>query len=390
MVGRERRARPTSGRPNPARSPRVGNFEVATLPLAPNARSRPPTSSTRAAAPRSTRRSASSGCSSPAGVLGGTVLALLAGLAVADRAMRPISSLTAAAREIAATRDPSQAPADARVRRRGRGAGPDPRPDAARARRRPVGDRADDPGPARLRRRRLARAAHAADQHPRQPRAARGELRERAAPTRTRRRSSPARSARRGGCAGWSPTCCCSPAPTPGGPGPRRSCDLAEIATAAVAEVRPVAGGSHDRARGPAARSRSTATPTTCTGWSLNLVENGVRHTPPGSTVSVSVRADGDGDALLVVEDDGPGLPDGAGDQIFARFVRGSGGPADLTADPAPASVWRSSRRSPSPIAGGSRRPVGPGRRALRRPPAAWRCGSGAGRDFLTRVYGRS
>ena len=43
-----------------------------------------------------------------AGVLGGALLALLAGLAVAGRAMRPISSLTAAAREIAATRDPSR------------------------------------------------------------------------------------------------------------------------------------------------------------------------------------------------------------------------------------------------------------------------------------------
>ncbi|MGH2923677.1 MAG: histidine kinase dimerization/phospho-acceptor domain-containing protein, partial [Solirubrobacterales bacterium] len=43
-----------------------------------------------------------------AGVLGGTLLALLAGLAVAHRAIRPVASLTALAREIAATRDPSR------------------------------------------------------------------------------------------------------------------------------------------------------------------------------------------------------------------------------------------------------------------------------------------
>jgi two-component system OmpR family sensor kinase len=43
-----------------------------------------------------------------AGVLGGTLLALLAGFGVADRAMRPIAALTAAARDIAATRDPSR------------------------------------------------------------------------------------------------------------------------------------------------------------------------------------------------------------------------------------------------------------------------------------------
>src|SRR4051794_23230374 len=41
------------------------------------------------------------------GVLGGAALALLAGLATARRAMEPIAELTAAARDIARTRDPS-------------------------------------------------------------------------------------------------------------------------------------------------------------------------------------------------------------------------------------------------------------------------------------------
>ncbi|MDQ3721177.1 MAG: HAMP domain-containing histidine kinase, partial [Actinomycetota bacterium] len=41
------------------------------------------------------------------GVLGGTALAFLAGLAVARRAMRPVTRLTGAAREVARTRDPS-------------------------------------------------------------------------------------------------------------------------------------------------------------------------------------------------------------------------------------------------------------------------------------------
>ena len=43
-----------------------------------------------------------------AGILGGTLLASLAGVAIAGRAMRPIASLTATAKEIAATRDPSR------------------------------------------------------------------------------------------------------------------------------------------------------------------------------------------------------------------------------------------------------------------------------------------
>src|SRR5437899_10529137 len=41
------------------------------------------------------------------GVLGGTLLAALAGIAIAGRAMRPVSVLTATAREIASTRAPS-------------------------------------------------------------------------------------------------------------------------------------------------------------------------------------------------------------------------------------------------------------------------------------------
>ncbi|HWN72250.1 MAG TPA: hypothetical protein VNN15_00415, partial [Solirubrobacterales bacterium] len=42
------------------------------------------------------------------GIFGGTLLAIFAGVAIAGRAMRPISSLTATAREIATTGDPSQ------------------------------------------------------------------------------------------------------------------------------------------------------------------------------------------------------------------------------------------------------------------------------------------
>jgi two-component system OmpR family sensor kinase len=43
-----------------------------------------------------------------AGIFGGTLLASLAGVAIAGRAMRPIASLTSTAREIATTRDPSR------------------------------------------------------------------------------------------------------------------------------------------------------------------------------------------------------------------------------------------------------------------------------------------
>jgi two-component system OmpR family sensor kinase len=62
----------------------------------------------------------------------------------------------------------------------------------------------------------------------------------------------------------------------------------------------------------------------------LNLVENAVRHTPPRTRITVTARKDGK-DALLEVADDGPGIPEGLHDQVFDRFVRGEG-PADTAA----------------------------------------------------------
>jgi signal transduction histidine kinase len=56
----------------------------------------------------------------------------------------------------------------------------------------------------------------------------------------------------------------------------------------------------------------------------LNLLENALRHTPPGSHVRARVSSDG-GTAQLVVSDDGPGVSDELGDKVFERFVRGEG-----------------------------------------------------------------
>ena len=56
----------------------------------------------------------------------------------------------------------------------------------------------------------------------------------------------------------------------------------------------------------------------------LNLMENAVKHTPPGTRVRATVR-NGDDQAVLVVEDDGPGIPSELRERVFERFVRGSG-----------------------------------------------------------------
>ncbi len=64
----------------------------------------------------------------------------------------------------------------------------------------------------------------------------------------------------------------------------------------------------------------------------INLIENALRHTPPGSEIRVSTRvvggvgADATGaQAELVVEDNGPGVPPDLAPTLFERFVRGAG-----------------------------------------------------------------
>jgi signal transduction histidine kinase len=56
-----------------------------------------------------------------------------------------------------------------------------------------------------------------------------------------------------------------------------------------------------------------------------NLIENALRHTPPGTHVTASTRALADGSAELVVADDGPGITPELRPRLFARFVRGAG-----------------------------------------------------------------
>jgi two-component system, OmpR family, sensor kinase len=56
----------------------------------------------------------------------------------------------------------------------------------------------------------------------------------------------------------------------------------------------------------------------------LNLVENAIRHTPPGTEVRASVERV-DGHVRLIVEDDGPGIAPDLKDRVFERFVRGVG-----------------------------------------------------------------
>jgi PAS domain S-box-containing protein len=54
-----------------------------------------------------------------------------------------------------------------------------------------------------------------------------------------------------------------------------------------------------------------------------NLVDNAVKFSPPGSTVRISWRAQGEGSGCLTVEDDGPGMPQVLGQAAWDPFQQG-------------------------------------------------------------------
>ncbi len=131
------------------------------------------------------------------------------------------------------------------------------------------------------------------------------------------------RCARRSGCAGWSPTCCCSRAPTSAAWSPHEPCDLAQIVVEAAGELGPVSGEheiSLDARPAPSSRARATNS----TASTINLIENALRHTPPGTEIRVrDRRLEGDGpcwSSRTTVPASRAAAP-----TLFERFVRGAG-----------------------------------------------------------------
>lgn len=55
-----------------------------------------------------------------------------------------------------------------------------------------------------------------------------------------------------------------------------------------------------------------------------NLLDNAVRHTPVGGTITLSARRAGD-DAVISVADTGPGVPESECGRVFERFYRADG-----------------------------------------------------------------
>jgi signal transduction histidine kinase len=264
-----------------------------------------------------------------AGVLGGTLLASLAGLAIAGRAMRPIALLTSTARRIATTRDPSlQMPKptsedevgeltltlDQMLRSL----------DAARAERE---------GAMQKQREFVADASHEL----RTPLTSvlanlellQGSLEEPRHEEDREMVDSALRSSRR--MSRLVADLLLLARADAGRLGERRPCDLAEVVRDAAAEVLPVMGERRLDLEG-IEEMRVEGNADELHRMVLNLLDNAAHHTPPGSTIQVCLRREDD-EAVLEVDDDGPGIPAEVRDQVFDRFVRGEG-PADVAAGP--------------------------------------------------------
>jgi two-component system OmpR family sensor kinase len=105
---------------------------------------------------------------------------------------------------------------------------------------------------------------------------------------------------------------------------PREPVDLGEIAARAVADTEAMAPERAlrvDAEDGVVVLGEAHALSQVVG----NLMANAVIHTPPGTPVELSVRRSG-GDAVVEVRDHGPGLPDGAEEQVFERFWRADEG----------------------------------------------------------------
>jgi len=263
------------------------------------------------------------------GVLGGTALAALAGIAIAGRAMRPIATLTSTARTIATTRDPSQ-----RI--------PEPERDDE------VGElartldqmlrqldaaRAETEQMMQLQREFVADASHELRTPLTSILANLELLQERLTPGQGNDEEheivdSALRSSKR--MSRLVSDLLLLARADAGRTGSRSECDLAEVVSAALAEVRPVADG-HPLTLSEAGPVPVRANADELHRLAVNLLDNGLRHTPAGTEITVAVKCR-NGDAVLEVSDDGPGIPPGMESQIFSRFVRGAG-PADTSGD---------------------------------------------------------
>jgi signal transduction histidine kinase len=104
---------------------------------------------------------------------------------------------------------------------------------------------------------------------------------------------------------------------------PHRAVDLADVVTDAASELEPVAG-DHEISIAARPGAEIDGARDELHRLVLNLMENALRHTDPGTAVEASVERV-NGEVILAVEDDGPGIPGELHEKVFERFFRGEG-----------------------------------------------------------------
>lgn len=109
---------------------------------------------------------------------------------------------------------------------------------------------------------------------------------------------------------------------------PREKVELPELVGAAVESARDRHPSNRWELELPPAGVAVEGWPDGLRAMIDNLLENAARHGKKGGEVRVALAADGD-TALLTVDDDGEGIPEGQRDRIFDRFERGDATGAD-------------------------------------------------------------
>jgi signal transduction histidine kinase len=251
------------------------------------------------------------------GVLGGTALALLAGLATARRAMAPIAELTETARTIERTRDPSR-----------RIPHPEAEDEVAELARTLDGmlhalDQARSETEATLSRQRefVADASHEL-RTPLTSVLANLELLEEVLQGEQREAAASAlRSSRR--MRRLVADLLLLARADAGRITRHEPVDVASVVTEAAGELEPVSAGHDITVSAPSGATISGARDELHR-LALNLLENALRHTDPGTAVEASVERV-NGQVVFSVEDDGPGIAPELHDKVFERFFRGAG-----------------------------------------------------------------
>jgi two-component system, OmpR family, sensor kinase len=250
------------------------------------------------------------------GVLGGAALALLAGLANARRAMSPVAQLTEAARAIERTRDPSlripKPIASDEVRELA-----DTLEDMLRSL-----DSARSDTEAALSRQRefVADASHELRTPLTAVLANLEILEEDLAGDQRETAAAALRSTRR--MRRLVADLLLLARADAGREAPHAPVDLSSIVIEAAAELEPVAGDHRLIVEAPAGAIVDGARDELHR-LALNLMDNALKHTGPGTAIHASVESE-DETVVLVVEDEGPGVPPDIAPRIFDRFVRGA------------------------------------------------------------------